>query len=179
MREQTKTEKILWGIFDLLKTADDLLNNPLATWRLYDNFYRGGYGEIIRKIGWRKSRHDFAKFIGRLKQLGYLKTVIQKDKKAIILTPKALEKILKLDIEKSDKKKRRDGKWQMIIWDIPENFKKTRERFRTALRLLGYQQLQKSVWVNPYDVEKQTEKLIRFYGVESYTKLFLISEMKI
>jgi len=178
--KQTITEKILWTIFELAKFTDDYyFAGPLSTWRLYDNFYRGGYGEIMRKIGWEKSRRDFAKFIDNLKRKGYIKIKIEKDKNAILLTPKGFDKILKISFKQISKKKRRDKKWIMIIWDIPENYKKTRERFRNGLKLLGYQQLQKSVWVCLYDVLKDTEKLIRFYGIESYVKIFLISEVEI
>lgn len=173
---QTTTGKILGAISDLLREfTDDVVNYPARM--LY---YKGlKYENIIKKVGWRKDRNRFAKFINDLRRRGYLKIKIEKDSRAVILTSKGFEKTLKIDIQGFTKKKRRDGKWQMIIWDIPENYRKTRNRFRTALKLLGYQQLQESVWVCPYDVLKETEKLIRFYSIESYIRLFLISEIEI
>ena len=179
-KRQTTTEKILSTVFDLLESSDNLLSTLPTTWRIYDKLYgRAEYKDIMRRISWQKSRMQFAKFINNLKRRGYLKIKIEKDKSAVILTPNGLEKILRLSLEKSDRKKRRDGKWQMIIWDIPENYKKTREKFRNALKSLGYQQLQKSVWVCPYNIIKETEKVIRFYGTEEYVRLFLISEIAI
>jgi len=175
--KQSKTEKILWAIFGLMKLIDDIYHFAPGARRVY-SLSNVEYREIMRKIQWRKSRNRFAKFINDLKRRGYLKTRIEKDKRAVILTPKGVEKALKITLERSDKKKRKDGKWQMIIWDVPENYKKTRNRFRDALKLLGYQQLQESVWICPYSVLKETECLIRFYGVESYVRLFLISEVE-
>lgn len=174
--KQTMTEKVLWAIFNLLESADDLISPP----RLYLTSHGGWfeYNEIIRKMSWQKDRTKFAKLINNLKRHGYLKTKIGKDKKAVMLTFKGCERILKFALEKSDKKKRHDGKWQMVIWDIPEKYKKTRHRFRLALKLLGYRQLQKSVWVCPYDVLKEAEKIIRFYRLEPYVRIFLISEIK-
>ncbi len=175
--KQTTTEKILWAIFDLLESIDVALPSR-------NDFYIAAhtsfeYSQILKRIGWHRDRNKFAKFINDLKRRGYLEIKIEKDKRAIVLTPKGMEKALKVDLEQKDKKRRKDGKWQMIIWDIPENYKKTRNRFRIALKLLGYQQLQKSVWVCPFDILKETEKLIRFYGIESYVKIFLISEVEI
>jgi len=176
--KQTTTEKILWGIFNLLEGADNLLASIPGTSLGAFNTTQVEYRKILGAIEWRKSRHRLAQFINDLKRQGYIRTKIDKDKKAVLLTPKGFEKILKINIKRIDKKKRRDGKWQMTIWDIPENYKKTRNRFRTALKLLGYQQLQKSVWICPYSVLRETEKLIRFYRLEPYIKLFLISEVE-
>lgn len=51
------------------------------------------------------------------------------------------------------KSKRWDGKWRMLIFDIPENRKKSREQVRLMLAGLGFRRLQDSVWVYPYDCE--------------------------
>lgn len=51
------------------------------------------------------------------------------------------------------KPKRWDGKWRMLIFDIPERRRGIREQIRTALITLGFIRLQDSVWVFPYDCE--------------------------
>ena len=51
------------------------------------------------------------------------------------------------------KPKRWDGKWRMLIFDIPERKKNIREYIRTTLVSLGFYRLQDSVWVHPYDSE--------------------------
>lgn len=53
-----------------------------------------------------------------------------------------------------DKKKRRwDKRWRVIIFDIPERRRRTRDRLRITMRELGFVRLQDSVWVYPYDCE--------------------------
>lgn len=37
--------------------------------------------------------------------------------------------------------------------------------------------LQKSIWVSPYDVLKETEEFLRKYALDPYVKLFLIEEL--
>jgi DNA-binding transcriptional regulator PaaX len=51
------------------------------------------------------------------------------------------------------KPKRWDKRWRMIVFDIPERRKRTRERLRDTVRSLGFLRLQDSVWVYPYDCE--------------------------
>lgn len=46
-----------------------------------------------------------------------------------------------------------DGKWRVLIFDIPERRKRTREQIRRTLLALGFKHLQDSVWVYPYDCE--------------------------
>ena len=46
-----------------------------------------------------------------------------------------------------------DGKWRVLIFDIPEHRKGTREKIRRTLIAIGFERLQDSVWVYPYDCE--------------------------
>lgn len=49
--------------------------------------------------------------------------------------------------------KRWDGKWRMLVFDIPEIKKYLRERVRLTLVAIGFMRLQNSVWIYPYDCE--------------------------
>src|SRR3989338_8054702 len=49
--------------------------------------------------------------------------------------------------------KKWDKRWRIIIFDIPENKKLMRDQARNILREAGFQRLQDSVWVYPYDCE--------------------------
>ena len=79
--------------------------------------------------------------------------------------------------ERINKRKRHDGKWQMIIWDIPEKLQKTRNKFRNALRLLGYQPLQKSVWVCPYPCEDEIHFLAELFEITPYVNIVLADKI--
>ena len=52
------------------------------------------------------------------------------------------------------KPKKWDGRWRVIIFDIPEAKKGLREKVRRLVRGLGFYPLQRSVWVHPYDCEE-------------------------
>lgn len=51
------------------------------------------------------------------------------------------------------KPKRWDGKWRVLIFDVPEHRKNTREKIRRTLMQIGFVRLQDSVWLYPYDCE--------------------------
>ena len=51
------------------------------------------------------------------------------------------------------KPRRWDGKWRVIIFDIKERRRGTRDRLRRTLERLDFKHLQHSVWVYPYDCE--------------------------
>ena len=46
-----------------------------------------------------------------------------------------------------------DRKWRVVIFDIKEYRRKTRDKLRITLTSLGFIKLQNSVWVFPYECE--------------------------
>lgn len=52
------------------------------------------------------------------------------------------------------KPKRWDEKWRVVIFDVPERYRSSRERFRRILQKAGFLRLQDSVWVHPYECEE-------------------------
>ena len=72
------------------------------------------------------------------------------------ITPEG-QKVLLLEQHKASlrnvKKRRWDKRWRVIIFDIPERRRRTRDRLRITMSELGFVHLQDSVWVYPYDCE--------------------------
>ena len=65
----------------------------------------------------------------------------------------------------------------MVLFDIPEKKKKERESFRRMLQYLGYKKLQRSIWVCPYDVLRETKDLIKRYNLKPYVELLLVKKI--
>lgn len=51
------------------------------------------------------------------------------------------------------KPRRWDGKWRILIFDIPEYRKGLRDKIRRTLGAIGFVRVQDSVWAYPYDCE--------------------------
>jgi len=175
------TEKFLWDLYKLsTKTGSALeeissISSRVDAWNKY--MFYGYCRETWQEKYKGKKEVRFSKMIQRLKQNGYLKTLKIKGEKAAIITPKGIEKLFKIELKTMEKKMRKDKKWQMVLFDIPENKRKCRDYFRKALQYLGYKKLQKSIWVCPYDTLETTKELIKKYNIKPFVELLLIEKV--
>lgn len=98
---------------------------------------------------------------------------------SLILNDNGKQKVLTYEIENIKIKfpKNWDHKWRIVIFDIPEDFKKIREAMRGHLKRLGFHQLQKSVFVFPYECHDEIEFLIEFYNIRSYAKQIIAEKL--
>jgi hypothetical protein len=171
------TDKFLWQIYNILEELSKL-HEPFAPRTrkeaVFPELYKK-HCEWERKLG----RKNFAKLIYYLKKRGWIKIKNLEEKQGILLTKDGREKVLRVKLKFFEKKRRKDGKWIMIIFDIPEKERKKRDFLRNQLIILGYQKLQKSIWVCSYDVIRETEEIIRKYSLDEYVKIFLIEEIEL
>ncbi len=80
----------------------------------------------------------------------------------------------KLESMVLQKPKKWDGKWRVVIFDIPEKHKGLRDVFRMRIGQLGLYQLQESVYVSPYSCFDEVEFLRELYGV-SFTVRYIVA----
>lgn len=83
-----------------------------------------------------------------LREKGYFDISVRNNKTFFRLTPKG--KNLAALVKFCTGKMKWDGRWRILIFDIPEKEKYKREALRVQLAGLGFKQLQRSVWVTPY-----------------------------
>lgn len=81
--------------------------------------------------------------------------LLEKGKDGISLTKKGEKELEKIESKNYEikKPKKWDGKWRILIFDISETKKTTRDNIRRTLMMIGFVKLQNSVWVFPYDCE--------------------------
>lgn len=131
--------------------------------------------------------HDWKEIEGRALKRGveglYKSKMIDMkyDKKenavTIILTGKGKKKALtyELDKMKIKKPKKWDGKWRIVLFDIPETHKKERDALRHRLKQLGFFEYQKSVFVHPYDCKNEIDYIIEFWFIRKYVR-FVVAD---
>jgi len=92
---------------------------------------------------------------------------------SLILNDNGRKKALtyKLDDLQISIPKKWDGKWRIIIFDIPHRLKKSRDALRFHLKRLGFYKLQKSVFIFPYPVKDEIEFLIEFYDLRPFVRI--------
>lgn len=67
--------------------------------------------------------------------------------------------------------KKWDGKWRLVIFDIPEDKRGIRDLLRRKLKDWGFRSFQKSVWVCKNDVTDKLRKLIGKLGLEDWVAI--------
>ena len=90
----------------------------------------------------------------------------------IVLTKEGENKALKFKIDEIKIKKplKWDGEWRIVIFDIPEKFKKAREALRMKLKELGFLELQKSVFVLPYECEDEINFIMEVFLIRPFVR---------
>jgi len=104
-----------------------------------------------------KLRYQYRTALGRLAAQG-LVTFEKRDGKSYARITDTGRKKLTFELEKQkldlSKKRRWNGRWRVVIFDVPERRRKVRDRLRILMQELGFVRLQDSVWVFPYDCEE-------------------------
>lgn len=87
------------------------------------------------------------------------------------ITEKGHQLLARRELERAavDRPKRWDGKWRLVIFDVPEKRRRDRDLLRRTLRQLGFYRLQQSVWLYPYDCCDLVTLARTTYGFEHIT----------
>ena len=91
---------------------------------------------------------------------------------SIVLTKEGIKKSVKfkLDEMKIEIPPKWDGEWRIVIFDIPERFKKAREALRNKLKNLGFVKLQESVFILPYECEDEIDFITEVFLIRPFVK---------
>jgi len=114
----------------------------------------------------------------RLKRQGLIEIQTVNCQIYISLTPEGRKRagILQIDKLKIARPKRWDRKWRLLMFDIPQTRKISREALRGKLKELGFHQLQKSVWIHPFECRGEVKLLQEFFGLSQNEMRLIIAE---
>lgn len=79
---------------------------------------------------------------------------------------------------KFNKPKRWDGKWRVIIFDIPDKKRRARDQIRYLFKSAGFYLLQESVWIYPYDCEDIVALLKTDFGIGKNLLYLIVEELE-
>ena len=99
--------------------------------------------------------HQAKTALGRLAAKG-LVTFEERNGKRYARITETGEQLLALESMREasmQKQKRWDGRWRVVLFDIPERRRGVRNRLRLFMQEYGFVRLQDSVWIYPYDCE--------------------------
>ena len=118
---------------------------------------------------WREiDRKCLFSVLRRLRLEGAVNSIQEKDNlERIIITDKGKARFLEYQFSnlKLKKSKKWDGRWRIVLFDVPEIKKKIRDALRRKLKTLGFVEFQKSVFIHPYSCEDEVNFVINFFGI--------------
>ena len=126
------------------------------------------------------SRWGTKKILDQLSRQKYVTIQKQGDAVTVIITKRGMRRALtyQLDSMTLVHQKRWDGKWRVVIFDVPEKYKGLRDMFRMRMRQLGLFPLQESVYVSPYPCFDEVEFLRELYGIAFTTQYLLVEKIE-
>jgi len=96
----------------------------------------------------------------------------------MILTDKGKMKALTYHFEKMKiEGEKWDGKWRLVVFDIPEKIRGGRRALREKIRGLGFYELQKSVWIFPYECKDEIDFIIEFFNLRKYVRFCVLESI--
>lgn len=173
-----KKEGSSWGL-----TRDILLCLAAGTLIVFAVAAVPAFGYILGGINEenfrKKKKGRLTQALKRLEKQKNIKWVEKEGKYFLIVTKNGKKKILKYQIDemKLQKPKEWDGKIRMVAFDIPEKNKGAREMLRKKLRDLGFFQLQRSVFLTPFECREEIDFLKSYFEITPYMHYVVVSEI--
>ncbi len=159
-----KENSFITDLMSFISEASKLLPLPFETPYGWVKRQRSGGGQY------------FYTSLNRLKKKGYLKVIEKNNKKFLQITKKGQLELL-LAKAKIQKNQKWDGKWRMVIFDIPEAHREKRNLLRLLLKKGGFKKLQGSVFVSPHPLNREAIKYLKQTGLISFIRIIRIEEI--
>ncbi len=109
--------------------------------------------------------------IKRLEEKGY----IAREGRWYAPTAKGERFIAEALLRKKPTTRRWDGRWHMVIFDLPAKHARARFDLNAFLREVGFVHYQKSVFVHQHDVRAQVAQFCDLYGIGEYVNFVTAS----
>lgn len=120
---------------------------------------------------------SYSDTLSLLRKRGWIKFVEEGGEKQYALTEVGMIEALAAKMRLSGAPSQWDGKWRMVIFDIPENAHKYRDRLRNLLKGLGFKYLQGSVWISPYPLGREAIAYLHAVNLHRFIRIIKIEEI--
>ncbi|MEX1052278.1 MAG: PaaX family transcriptional regulator C-terminal domain-containing protein [Patescibacteria group bacterium] len=169
MKKIKLTDILLLSIAGFL----DIFQEMKDPGRLFSSYYQNFYGFVPDR--WK--RQNYYALVAKLIADKKISKSIKNNHVIYQITTKGFTHLQKKRLLLNNQKRKWDKKWRIIIFDIEEENRNTRDLLRIKIKELGFGLLQKSVWVSPYNVFPYLKKFINDNGLKN--KAVLIESQKI
>lgn len=131
---------------------------------------------ILKQISkeWRSiNRNELIRNLRDLYDYGYVSWREKSDGTCeVTITKQGVSHAKLLDLENLTVERPRnwDGKWRVVFFDIPEKERRARNALREKLYDLGFYEMQKSVFVLPYECRDEINFVVSVFNIKPYVQ---------
>jgi len=165
-KDFTKTSKILLWLLAAGEAVDSLI---ITTPK--DLKWRINHGDIF------KTKNTFTSLAYSLVRRGLIKVENKNNEKFLKLTQKGEIEALLVKARLNQKPTKWDGKWRLVLFDIPEESNKKRDFIRRLLKKNNFYKLQASVYINPYPLNREAVTYLNESGLIEFIRILKVEEM--
>lgn len=140
----------------LEKAVDGYVRFEDFTYHSYRYHY--GYPEL--------KKSSLAAALKRLREAGFIEKGIDEGRVIFKLTNLGRE-LIQPEFDES----KWDGKWRIVMFDIPENKRGVRDLLRRRLKVWGFKNWQQSIWITKKDITKKLRDLISELKIDNWVAL--------
>lgn len=122
---------------------------------------------------------DLGRIVKRLEKQRMIDFTEENGQIKITITDKGKTRLLTYNYsEMAIKKPKTDGKWRLVIFDVPEKRKRDRDSFRRKLLELGFTRLQDSVFASPYPCKEEIDFLANYLNISDFVTLAVVEKIE-
>lgn len=165
----------------LLRTQDKLLLGLACLGDVFEDIhglggiigasYKQMYGFVPRQY----KKTNFANLVSRSLKTGNIEKITKNGEVFLRLTSQGTKKVSRDFPLLAVSHKSWDGKWRLVMFDIPQKLKRARDQLRSKLKELGFGMLQKSMWISPHNFTQDLREFLTFHNLE---EMALVLEAK-
>lgn len=118
--------------------------------------------------------------LARLKNQKLIEVEEENDKVTVKITRAGKQKVLKYALNELEipKPKSWNGKWRVVIYDVPKKKKYSQILFRNTVKELGFLKIQKSVYLHPHPCYEEVEFLRQYFDLGDEILYMIVEKLE-
>lgn len=135
--------------------------------------------EIIKEVFGNKKTKNPKKYFYKLRDQKIIRLEKVGNEDRVFLTENGIKVLLRFNYEKIQIKQEKvwDRNFRMIIFDIPEKKKMSRNSLRNKIKEMGFVKFNDSVWVYPYPCQKEIDFIANYWNIGKYVQFALVKDL--
>lgn len=120
---------------------------------------------------------EHSQIVTELRRQSLVTTQKESGSVRLLLTVKGIHRVQRAQIEAITIRAQEtwDGKWRMVLFDIPARKADSRYILTSQLKRLGFVMVQRSMWVHPYPCFSEVAQLLQYANLQPFVTMAEIS----